>query len=122
MGHEAGDEIAAGIQQRRVRLMLNYSAQAPMPLSILLADFVAPELLLGCGDIEIGGLVIDSRKAKKMICFFACQGELAHGLMFADEAIKTARLQCFGMTVRTAKRLSAKYRKRWLLCMVKICR
>lgn len=88
MGHEAGDEIAAGIQQRRVRLMLNYSAQAPMPLSILLADFVAPELLLGCGDIEIGGLVIDSRKAKKNDLFFACQGELAHGLMFADEAIK----------------------------------
>lgn len=68
--------------------MLNYSAQVPMPLNVLLADFIAPELLAGCGDIEIGGLVIDSRKAKKNDLFFACQGERAHGLMFADEAIK----------------------------------
>lgn len=88
MGHEAGDEIAAGIQQRWARLMLNYNAQAPMPLNVLLDGFVAPELLVSCNDIEIGGLAIDSRKVKKNDLFFARQGELAHGLMFADEAIK----------------------------------
>ena len=68
--------------------MLIDQYQAAIPLKALLADFVAPELLNACNDLEIGGLAIDSRKVKNNDLFFACQGEFSHGLMFADTAVK----------------------------------
>ena len=68
--------------------MLIDQYQASMSLKVLLADFVAPELLKDCDDLIVNGLAVDSRKAKKDDLFFACQGELSHGLKFADAAIK----------------------------------
>lgn len=66
--------------------------QASTPLKTLLGDFVAPDLLDDCDDIKIGGLAIDSRKVKKDDLFFACQGELSHGLIFADSAVKNGAI------------------------------
>ncbi|MCK5001596.1 MAG: UDP-N-acetylmuramoyl-L-alanyl-D-glutamate--2,6-diaminopimelate ligase [Gammaproteobacteria bacterium] len=68
--------------------MLSNQYQASMPLKTLLAGFASPELLDRCDDVQISGLAIDSRKAQKDDLFFACQGELSHGLMFAEAAVK----------------------------------
>lgn len=62
--------------------------QTSMPLKTLLAGFVESDLLQDCADIEISGLSNDSRKVKKDDLFFACQGDLSHGLMFAAAAVK----------------------------------
>ena len=68
--------------------MLVNQYQESMPLKTLLTGFVVPELLDGCNDVQISGLAIDSRKVQKDDLFFAYQGELSHGLMFADAAVK----------------------------------
>ena len=68
--------------------MLSNQFQSSMSLKTLLKGFVASEILNQCDDVQIGGLAIDSRKAQKDDLFFACQGDVSHGLTFADVAIK----------------------------------
>ena len=72
--------------------MLLDQYQASIPLKTLLSGFVAPELLDDCDDVQVSGLAIDSRKVKKDDLFFAYQGELSHGLMFADTAVKNGAI------------------------------
>ncbi|MDH5387338.1 MAG: UDP-N-acetylmuramoyl-L-alanyl-D-glutamate--2,6-diaminopimelate ligase [Gammaproteobacteria bacterium] len=67
--------------------MLVDQYRASTPLKVLLKDFVAQDLLNECGDLQVEGLSVDSRKARKNDLFFACQGVAAHGVMFADAAI-----------------------------------
>ena len=67
--------------------MLVDQYHASISVKALLAGFVASDLLDDCDDVQIGGLAIDSRKTKKDDLFFACQGEMAHGLKYADAAV-----------------------------------
>ena len=69
-------------------MMMTNQYHISMPLKTLLADFVSPDLLNRCDDISVSGLAIDSRNVKKDDLFIAAQGELSHGLMFAESAIK----------------------------------
>ncbi|MDH5611651.1 MAG: UDP-N-acetylmuramoyl-L-alanyl-D-glutamate--2,6-diaminopimelate ligase [Gammaproteobacteria bacterium] len=72
--------------------MLLDQYKASVSLRALLAGFIVPELLNDCDDVQVNGLCIDSRKAKKDNLFFAYQGEISHGLMFAEAAVKNGAI------------------------------
>lgn len=72
--------------------MLVDQYQASISVKALLAGFVAPDVLDDCADVQIRGLAIDSRKTKKDDLFFACRGEQAHGLKFAEAAVKNGAI------------------------------
>ena len=67
--------------------MLVDQYQASTSIKVLLKNFVDSDLLSACNDAQITGLSLDSRTTKKNDLFFACQGESAHGMKFADGAI-----------------------------------